>query len=179
MCRRAGGRPGLGAEVARATLRATGKITPPPRAVSEGMNGASTTSAAASEYPRRQRTARESPDEQVADALAEARSTVKARANRNAMKISQTVTLLKPESTFAGGSVPVSASSVIAITTLTPIGTGCATSATIVATNMPSRWLCTRVQSGKREEVKQRAGNEDYRPSVPFTGGVTSTFDGC
>ena len=32
-----------------ATLRTTGKMMPPPRAVSDGMNGASTTSAAAME----------------------------------------------------------------------------------------------------------------------------------
>jgi len=34
-----------------ATLRTTGQMIPPPRAVSEGMNGASTRSAAATEYP--------------------------------------------------------------------------------------------------------------------------------
>jgi len=34
---------------ASATLRVIGKTTPPPRAVSEGMKGASTTSAAAME----------------------------------------------------------------------------------------------------------------------------------
>ena len=38
---------------ALATERVMGKTTPPPRAVSDGMKGASTRSAAASEYPRR------------------------------------------------------------------------------------------------------------------------------
>ncbi len=51
------------------------------------------------------------------------------------------MTLLKPDSTLAGVNVPVSASNVIETTTLTPIGTGCTTSATIVAANTPSKWL--------------------------------------
>ena len=38
---------------ALATERVIGNTTPPPRAVSDGMKGASTRSAAASEYPRR------------------------------------------------------------------------------------------------------------------------------
>ncbi len=56
--------------------------------------------------------------------------------------MSHSVTLLKPESALAGVSVRVSASTVMAITTLTPMGTGCATSAMIVATKTASRWLC-------------------------------------
>lgn len=133
---------------ADATLRVTGNITLPPRAVSEGMNGASTRSAAASEYPRlsglranlrtkRYPIRRPSP------------VTVNARPNRNARKMSQTVMLLKPESTFAGGKVPVTASSVMDTTTLAPIGSGWATSATMVAAKMASRWRCTAFNPGR------------------------------
>ncbi len=64
---------------------------------------------------------------------------VNARENRKAVKISHTVTLAKPESTCTGGTVRVNASTVMATTQLTPIGTGCATNATMVATNTASR----------------------------------------
>jgi hypothetical protein len=63
-----------------------------------------------------------------------------AREKRNAVNMSQTVWLLNPERIFAGGRVHVRARTVIATTTLTPIGNGCDTNAMIVATNTASRW---------------------------------------
>jgi hypothetical protein len=132
---------------APATLRVTGKITLPPRAVSEGMKGASTRSAAASEYPKlsglwANRRTKRYPMRLPSPV------TVKARPNRKARKISQTVILLKPERTFAGVSVRVSASSVMATTTLAPMGRGCATNATMVATKIASRWRWMRFRPG-------------------------------
>src|SRR5438067_569815 len=78
------------------------------------------------------------------------RVSVTARANRNAENTSHTVRFENPASTRAGGSVFVSASTVIAVTAETPIGTGCATSATIVATNTASRcrWSAVRPSTG-------------------------------
>ena len=96
------------------------------------MNGASTRSAAASEYPRlsgeRAKRSMNMYPTRVPKPV-----WVTARENRKAVKTSQTVMLAKPDRTLAGGSVPVTASRVIAIRTLTPIRTGCTTSATTVA----------------------------------------------
>ena len=64
---------------------------------------------------------------------------VTARENRNAVKIIHTVTFANPESTLTGVSVPVNASRVMASRTLTPIRTGCATSAMMVAAKIANR----------------------------------------
>ena len=64
---------------------------------------------------------------------------VTARAKRNAVKTSQTVTFENPESACAGVRIRVSASTVMAMRTLTPMRTGCATSATMVATKTISK----------------------------------------
>ena len=61
---------------------------------------------------------------------------VTAFAKRNAVKTSQIVRLLNPERTFAGGRVRVNARIVMATTTLTPIGTGCA----IIDSTAPEPW---------------------------------------
>src|SRR6266545_4675363 len=71
-----------------------------------------------------------------------------ARANKKAAKTNQTVGLLKPESTFAAGKVLVSTSTVIAMMTLTPIGTGRATREMIVAAKMARRCLCAGSKPG-------------------------------
>src|SRR5215813_6640855 len=84
-----------------ARLRVIGNTIAPPRAVSDGTNGASTTSDAASEYAsvsalcpnlRMNRYAIRTP-KPVA---------VTAREKRNAVKTSHTVGLAKPERTRAG-----------------------------------------------------------------------------
>lgn len=76
------------------------------------------------------------------------RVAVTARAKRNAVKISQTVVLLKPENTWFAGSVRVKARTVIASSALTPMGTGCATSEVMVARNTADRWRCCAVRPG-------------------------------
>src|ERR1041384_8369928 len=93
---------------ASATLRVMGYMMLPPRAVSDGTNGARTTSAAASEYP--------SDRVLVAKRLMKKKATrcprrvtVTARAKRNAEKTSQTVRLEKPLSTREAGTMPVTA----------------------------------------------------------------------
>ena len=65
-------RAGLRTE-ADATLRVIGNTTPPPRAVSDGMNGASTRSAMRDRISQAERRPPEAPDEQVPHADAEAR----------------------------------------------------------------------------------------------------------
>ena len=136
---------------ALATERVIGNTTPPPRAVSDGMNGASTRSAAASEYPRRngvrpKRSMNRYPT-RVPNPVC-----VTARENRNAVNTSHTVTLPNPASTLAGVSVPVSASSVMASSTLTPMRTGCATSAMIVATKIANKRSCAVFIPGRTKK---------------------------
>ena len=64
------------------------------------------------------------------------------------MNTSHTVTLPNPASTRAAVSVPVNTTTVIASSTLTPIRTGCATSATIVATKIANKRSCARFIPG-------------------------------
>jgi hypothetical protein len=65
-----------------------------------------------------------------------------------AEKISQTVVFPNPERASTGETVPVSASSVIANNTLTLIGTGRTTRATIVETKMARRWRWSALSAG-------------------------------
>src|SRR5260370_26204764 len=81
-----------------------------------------------------------------------------ARANKNAVKTNQTVGLLKPKRTFSAGKVRVNTSRVIAITTLTPIGTGRATKATIVAAKMASRYRCAGSNPGRGRKYNNEPG---------------------
>src|SRR5260370_11804759 len=81
-----------------------------------------------------------------------------ARANKNAVKTNQTVGLLKPESTFSAGKVRVNTSRVMAITTLTPIGTGRATSATMVAAKIASRCRCPGSNPGRGRKYSKAPG---------------------
>src|ERR1043166_2839836 len=114
--RKAPSRPAVGPgedPAASATLRVIGYMMLPPRAVSDGTKGARTTSAAASEYP--------SDGVLVAKRVRKKKATrcpggvtVTAGANRKPEKTSQTVRLEKPLSTRAEGTIPVTASSVIA-----------------------------------------------------------------
>ena len=62
------------------------------------------------------------------------------------MKISQTVTFENPAKILPGASVPVKSSKVSAISTDTPMGIGCATSATMVATKIANKWACAAVR---------------------------------
>ena len=133
---------------ALATVRVIGNTTPPPRAVSDGMNGASTRSAAASEYPSRngvrpKRSMNRYPT-RVPNPVC-----VTARENRNAVNTSHTVTLPNPASTLAGVSVPVSTSRVMASRTLTPMRTGCATSAMMVAAKIANSRPCAAFIPGR------------------------------
>ena len=105
------------------------------------MKGASTKSAAASEYPSRKGVRPKRSMNTYASRMPNP-VCVTARENRNAVKISHTVTLPNPDSTLAGVSVPVNASSVVANRTLTAIFIGCATSAIIVATKIANRCSC-------------------------------------
>ena len=68
------------------------------------------------------------------------------------MNTSHTVMLPNPASTLAGVSVPVSASSVMASSTLTPIRTGCATSAMMVATKIANNRSCAMFIPGRTKK---------------------------
>ena len=86
---------------------------PPPRAVSEGTNGASTRPAPLIEYPSVSGLRPNRPMNRYATRIPN-RVDVTAVANRNAVKISHTVGLAYPEKTWAGESVLVKASVAIA-----------------------------------------------------------------
>ena len=83
-----------------------------------------------------------------------------ARAKRNAENISHTVVLLNPDKTLSAGSVCVSNSSVAAITTLTPIGTGRATRAIIVPTKIAKRCCWGASNPGNGKMYSNAAGNK-------------------
>ena len=74
------------------------------------------------------------------------------------MKISHTVALLKPVSTWLPGNVPVSASVVIATTTETAMGTGWAASEMMVAANTASRWRCGALRPGAGRKYSNTPG---------------------
>src|SRR6266567_7443159 len=81
-----------------------------------------------------------------------------ARANKKAVKTNQTVGLPKPDSTFSAGRVRVSTNTVIAITTLTPIGTGRATRETMVAAKMARRCRCAGSNPGTGRKYSSAPG---------------------
>jgi hypothetical protein len=142
---------------ALATERVIGKTTPPPRAVSDGMNGASTRSAAASEYPKRKGVR---PKRSINPYPTRAPNPVcvTARENRNAVNTSHTVTLPNPASTRAGVSVPVNGNSVMASSTLTPMRTGCAIAAMMVATKIANRRPCAWFIPGGTKKYSRTPG---------------------
>src|SRR6266516_2210773 len=100
---------------------------------------------------------------------------VTALENRNAVKISHTVTLLNPERILAGGSVKVTASTVMAITTVTPIRTGCATREIIVATKTPSRRPCCWFNPGIGNQYRRRPGTNTTAQRLHIDGIMTDT----
>jgi hypothetical protein len=84
--------------------------------------------------------------------------TVSVWANRKAVKISHTVVLLKPVSTCAPGNVPVSASTVIATTTETAMGTGWAAREIMVVTKTASKWRCCPLRPGAGRKYSNTPG---------------------
>ncbi len=78
--------------------------------------------------------------------------------------MSQTVGSLKPASAARRDKVLVSTNAVIAVRIDTAIGTGCATSAMMVATKKANkcRWLAPSLA---RNEIKESPGNKHCAPT--------------
>src|SRR5260370_15376329 len=102
------------------------------------------------------------------------------RGNRNALKTIHTVGLPNPESAFAGGSVFVSTSVVMATKTLTAMGTGCATRARMVPTKIASRCRCAEVKTASGAKYIRRAGTRitSQRAATRIDMNVSSYYAG-
>ena len=152
---------------ASAKLRVTGNTTLPPRAVSDGTNGATTIPAATTAYPNRSGVVANRAINSYATRIPNPVE-LTARANRYAEKISHTVWLLNPSSTRFAGTVPVTASSVIATSTQAPIAIGCTTSARIVARNTATRCRCASLNPGHGKKYSSAPGANTITQRTSF-----------
>src|SRR5690348_1445531 len=94
-----------------------------------------------------------------------------AEAKRKAVKISQTVGLAKPEKTCAADSVFVTDSSVSARSAVTPMGTGCATSAMTVAAKIATRCRCPASSTGSGRRYSSAPGRRTTSQRVSLVTG--------
>src|SRR5438132_3700438 len=102
------------------------------------------------------------------------RVVVTARANRKAAKTSQTVRFANPDSTRAGGRVREMARKVMARSALTPMGTGCAIKARMVATKTASRWRWGPLKPRSGRNQSARPGISTAAQRVRLRGGLAS-----